>query len=194
VVVEAGCGSSEWLRSLGGQFDQRIGLDISTKRLEKAGIKPDGWTFKLADLNSPFPLADRSVEVVLANQVIEHVIDPFHVAQEIHRVLKPGGRCVLTTPNMRYLKNLGAILFAGKGPRTAHGNMLDGRWDDGHLHYFTHRDLRDLFVQVGFSQAESTALIDTRSRNLVRKLLDMLSDTAIVREFLSGNILFWAVK
>lgn len=194
VVVDLGCGSGEKLRGLKGHFDRRIGLDNSRKRLEMAGVKPDDWIFKIADLNDPLPLSENSVDAVLANQVIEHVIDPFHFAEEVRRILKPRGRCVLTTPNIRYLKNLGRVLLGGRGPHTSHGNILDGRWDDGHLHYFTHRDLHELFLQAGFVQTTSSALIDLGGRNPVRMLLDKLSSTAIVCEFLSGNILFQAIK
>jgi len=193
-IVDLGCGSGEILRALEKNFDRRIGLDISRKRLDMAGVQPQVWIFTEADLNAALPLVDDSTDVVLGNQVIEHVIDPFHFAEEVLRVLKPGGKCVLTTPNIRYLKNLWRILYGGSGPRTAGGNILDGCWDDGHLHYFTHKDLRDLFLGTGFSEANSGALMNLGIHNPLRTLLDRFSSTMVLREFLSGNILFWAIK
>ncbi len=44
------------------------------------------------------PLADRSADTVLCNQVLEHVPEPLQVLRETHRVLRPGGYLLLTTP------------------------------------------------------------------------------------------------
>lgn len=194
-VVDLGCGSGQILNDLAGRFDRRIGLDVSQRRLdEMAGGRTEGWEFREADLNGAFPLEDSVADAVIANQVIEHILDPVAFAKEIHRVLRPGGRCVITTPNIRYLKNLAHLLLSGYGPRTAGGNTLDGSWDDGHVHYFTHRDLRELFLQAGFQHVSSSALIDVEGGGLARRFLDSCASTRPVREFLSGCILLRAVK
>jgi methionine biosynthesis protein MetW len=194
-VVDLGCGSGELLDSLAGRFEQRIGLDVSTQRRKQlAGGGLDGWRFQEADLNAPFPLADESADVVTANQVIEHIIDPVQFASEIHRVLREGGRCVITTPNIRYLKYIVRLLVSGYGPRTAGGNTLDGPWDDGHVHYFTHRDMRELFAQVGFRRVESRSFIDLTGGSRLRRWMDRHAAAGPIREFLSGCILLSAEK
>jgi SAM-dependent methyltransferase len=194
-VVDLGCGSGHLLGELSGLFVQRIGLDVSRTRLDTLGHgKTDGWEFREADLNGLFPLTDGLADVVIANQVIEHILDPIKFGREIHRILRPGGRCIITTPNIRYLKNIAHIVFSGFGPQTAGGNTLDGVWDDGHIHYFTHRDLRDLFDQVGFSLVKSAALIVLNRGSIWRRQLDRQAASWPVREFLSGNILLWAEK
>lgn len=194
-VVDLGCGSGHLLRTLADRFERRIGLDVSRTRLDTLAVgNTDGWEFREADLNGIFPLADASADAVIANQVIEHILDPVKFAHEIHRILRPGGRCVITTPNIRYLKNIAHLVFSGYGPRTAGGNTLDGAWDDGHIHYFTHRDLRVIFSQSGFAHVASAALIDLARDGVLRPLLDRRAGGWFVREFLSGNILLWAEK
>lgn len=193
-VTDLGCGSGHLLSDLSGSFEQRIGLDVSARRLEMSGGKTDGWDFREADLNGVFPIQGASADVVIANQVIEHIIDPIKFCQEIYRVLKPEGRCVIATPNIRYLKNIAHLLFSGYGPRTAGGNTLDGVWDDGHVHYFTHKDLHDIFQNVGFRQVSSQALIGQENNGWLRRWMDRYSHTYLVREFLSGCILLSAVK
>ena len=47
-------------------------------------------------LNLPFP--EESFETVISTQVLEHVAKPWVMVEEIHRVLRPGGRCILTAP------------------------------------------------------------------------------------------------
>lgn len=52
-----------------------------------------------ADLSLPWPWEDSSVEEVLAFDIIEHIADRIHFMNELHRVLQPGGRAKIETPN-----------------------------------------------------------------------------------------------
>ena len=55
------------------------------------------------DLNIfPWPIADKSADLVVAFHFIEHVDDLFRVIQEIHRITKPGGRIIIEVPHFRY--------------------------------------------------------------------------------------------
>lgn len=191
-IVDLGCGSGEMLDAVGDLFEERIGIDISRHGFSQRQVH--GCTFIEADLNSAFPLRNNWANAVIANQVIEHIVDPMGFVREINRILRPDGMCIVTTPNIRYLKNIRHLLFSGHGPRTAGGNTTDGVWDDGHLHYFTHRDICELFAKAGFREIKSGALIDLTHGGILRHALDRAADTWPVREFLSGNILFAARK
>ena len=194
-VVDLGCGSGEMLRDLGGCFKERIGLDASRGRISRRGEEmPDGWKFVEADLNRSFDLESNSVDAIIANQVIEHIVDPIAFTKEIYRVLKSDGRCVITTPNIRYIRHIVHLVCSGDGPRTAGGNIRDGLWDDGHIHYFTHNDLRELFRSVGFRDVRSRALVDMSGGGVIRHWFDRVSESYFVRELLTGNILLWAIK
>jgi SAM-dependent methyltransferase len=58
-----------------------------------------------------FPYPDGHYDTVLCCELIEHLgADPMHMMAEIHRILKPGGRLLLTTPNAVSLRAIGAIL------------------------------------------------------------------------------------
>ena len=194
VLVDLGCGDGAALDALSGFFDEAVGLDVSTARLEKRARPVRGWRFIEADLNGPFPVPSAHANAVLANQVIEHVADPDHFISETHRILRPGGVLVLTTPNIRYLRHLARLVVMGRGPRTSNGEQIDGPWDDGHLHYFTHTDLLQLFVRGGFRHIRSQALVDLKGGSRTRRLLDCVAGVGIVREFMSGNALVAATK
>ena len=54
---------------------------------------------EIADLAGPWPWDDSSVAEVVAFDVIEHVADKKHFMNELHRVLRPGARATIETPN-----------------------------------------------------------------------------------------------
>jgi len=107
--LDAGCGNGIYLREFGTlpQLPRTIvAVDISAKSLEAAaqtarqtGIEPRLVQANLETL--PFP--DASFDVVLATQVIEHLLDPPRGMRELARVLAPGGRLVISTDHDRAL-------------------------------------------------------------------------------------------
>lgn len=77
---------------------------------------PDGQSFScdidLFDAEKDiFPYASESFDTVLCCELLEHLTaDPMHMMSEIHRILKPGGVLLLTTPNVASTRALNAIL------------------------------------------------------------------------------------
>jgi SAM-dependent methyltransferase len=92
VVLDVGCGQQPY-RHL---FNARsyVGLEIDTEQ-NRASKKAD-----LFYSGDRFPLEDSSVDVVICNQVFEHVFNPLSFLTEVKRVLKPGGKLILTAPFM----------------------------------------------------------------------------------------------
>jgi SAM-dependent methyltransferase len=74
-----------------------------------------------------FPYADRSFDVVLFCEILEHLLlAPDFALAEIRRVLRPGGHLVLTTPNATRLASLialakGRSIFPGYSPHGPYG-------------------------------------------------------------------------
>lgn len=88
-LLDMGCGEQP-LRStierLGGSY---VGLDI---------VQNATHTVDVIGRATEVPLADESADIVLCTEVLEHVSDPAAVVREIARLLRPGGRAVITTP------------------------------------------------------------------------------------------------
>ena len=105
-VLDLGCSTGRWgaiLKKLDKDFII-IGIYIVKSRLEQ--IPPNIYYQTINCLSTSIPLDDCSVDVVVAGEFIEHLypIDIDRTFNEIFRILKVGGRLLLTTPNPMDIK------------------------------------------------------------------------------------------
>jgi SAM-dependent methyltransferase len=89
-LLDVGCGSKPYQALFA--VDAYIGLDIDSEISRQRGIADHHYD------GNTFPFADASFDSVLCNQVLEHVFNPDEFLGEILRVLKPGGKLLLTVP------------------------------------------------------------------------------------------------
>jgi SAM-dependent methyltransferase len=89
-VLDVGCGDRPYEKLVGAQA--YVGLEIDTPESRARG-KADAYYD-----GRRFPFEDGAFDAVLCNQVLEHVFEPEEFVGEIARVLKPGGRLLLTVP------------------------------------------------------------------------------------------------
>jgi SAM-dependent methyltransferase len=91
----------------------------------------DRYDFDYAPLNverDVFPAVDKTYDLVLCCELLEHLlINPSHMLYEIHRVLKPGGYLLLTTPNILRWGNVFSLLRGRNINDCYHGNGIYGR-------------------------------------------------------------------
>jgi 2-polyprenyl-3-methyl-5-hydroxy-6-metoxy-1,4-benzoquinol methylase len=122
-LLDAGCGAG------GNSVDLACrepglsihGVDISSVALGMAAkIASGGTRFYQASLER-LPFADAVFDYVASHEVIEHVEDPALVARELGRVLRPGGVCVIATPNgaSLWIEHLRQRAMRGFGRRGA---------------------------------------------------------------------------
>ena len=81
-MLDIGCGKHKTPGAVGLDSNPRVGADV------------------VHDLDDvPYPFADDEFDIVIGNQVIEHVEDVLAVIAELHRIAKPGGLIRLDTPH-----------------------------------------------------------------------------------------------
>jgi SAM-dependent methyltransferase len=114
-ALDLGCGVGEYVRAFARQGADSIGLDVDPPRLAEARQRSidGGWnrTQFLAGAGEALPFADSSLDVIVLNEVIEHVADDRATLCEVERVLTEEGRCVLFAPNRLYPFETHGIYF-----------------------------------------------------------------------------------
>ena len=115
------------------------------------------------------PFRDQSFEYIFLTEVIEHLYaDPLYALAELRRVLRPGGRMLVSTPNLTRWEN--RVLFALGRPlifldspleafstKAAVGHM-------GHLRLFSPPELRAMLTETGFRYCHGTIRRSRASR------------------------------
>jgi len=87
-------------------------------RLEACDLFPENFRVSEVpcrgiDLDGGLPLPDGSVDLAYSVEVIEHLEDQFRFLREVHRVLRPAGRFIVTTPNVLNLTSRLRTLLTG---------------------------------------------------------------------------------
>jgi glycosyltransferase involved in cell wall biosynthesis len=139
-IVDLGCGSSRILRDL----PRAIGLDLTFRKLRymrRYGIPlVQGSVFAL-------PFRDASIDVVVCSEVIEHVPAGPGPFLEIARVHRPGGTLVLGTPDY--------ATWSWRALEALYRRLAPGGYADEHVTQYTHDQLRDLVVGLGYRHVRS---------------------------------------
>jgi len=126
-VLDVGCGAGETLRRLEGMGDP-VGVDISEEAVRYCRRRGCGKVSRVDGIELPFQKGE--FDLVLSLDVLEHIADEKRALAEYRRVIKPGGRLILTVPAYRWL-------WSG------HDN------DNQHLRRYGRRQLEERLVTAG---------------------------------------------
>jgi len=138
-----------------------------------------------------FPFDDDAFDVVLFCEVIEHLLtDPLAALREINRVLRTGGRLVVTTPNVSRLQNVVGMV-AGLNiydPYSGHGPY--GR----HNREYTRHELTRLLEFAGFDVESAFTADSHTSPAPLDPRYDEVVELVRFREHDLGHYLFVAAR
>ncbi len=90
-----------------------MGFKVTATNYDCQGFPHPDIPCYSVDLNQGLPFEDGRFDCVVLQEVIEHLQNPVLVMKEIHRVLKPGGVFILSTPNMLNLSSRFRFLLSG---------------------------------------------------------------------------------
>ena len=116
VVVDLGAGRAAWmneladfrrhLRLLKGRVKEVVGVDV-----DEAVLGNPATNRNVVMRGNTIPLSDQSADIVIADYVLEHLLEPHAIEREVHRILKPGGLFCARTPHKLHYVSIGARLI-----------------------------------------------------------------------------------
>jgi 2-polyprenyl-3-methyl-5-hydroxy-6-metoxy-1,4-benzoquinol methylase len=144
-ILDLGCGEGWLARLLKENGNDLTGLDFTTAAVHtsrKKGIK----TFVCNVETDRWPVKNSSFDVVVAAELIEHILDTDTLMKKIRRVLKPGGRLIISTPNTASLGRRLLLLF-GRNPYL---EECFHKTAAGHVRYFVREGIIKLLKRHSF--------------------------------------------
>lgn len=130
-LLDIGCGEGRGMHFLRDKVDSYTGIDKIQEVLDGLKNQYPNDTFLQMNIPPFKGLDSNSFDTVVSFQVIEHIEDDHGYLKEIHRVLKPGGATILSTPNIKM-------------------TLTRNPW---HVREYTHQELKNLLLKY-FSSVE----------------------------------------
>jgi SAM-dependent methyltransferase len=164
-ILEVGCGDASFTRSLAEYSSDVTAVDISASQIEQNARTHPEIRFVQHDLAQPLPFASDSFDVIWCSEVLEHLFDPGLAVREMRRVVKNGGKLLVTVPYHGLFKDVCIALF---------------KWDEHftptnpHIRFFTRNTLSQLAAAAGFAD------IETETCGMNKPLRDLFIPTNIL--------------
>jgi 2-polyprenyl-3-methyl-5-hydroxy-6-metoxy-1,4-benzoquinol methylase len=146
-VLDLGCGEGAFATALREAGAEVLAAEVTAEPLRRTQTRDPELEVALLPVTGDWPLPDAAFDVVWAGEVIEHVADTSAWLSELRRVLRSGGRLLLSTPSTGAAKLLRAAVS-----RRAFAESFDPRAD--HLRFYSRATLRALIADFGFQEID----------------------------------------
>jgi methionine biosynthesis protein MetW len=144
-VLDVGCATGYLGEALRERGCRAWGLDRSAEAVSVAEPRYDEVHAIDLEECDRLPWTERSFDVVLAADVLEHLRDPQRPLQLLRRYIRPGGRLIVSLPNVAHVSVRLPLLFGRFRYRTT------GILDQTHVHLYTFTTARELVEASGFA-------------------------------------------
>jgi len=145
-VIDVGCGAGWFCGALAAAGFSVVGVEVAEEPVRRARARYGDLEFLVVG-GEQLPFAAGGFDAAWLGEVIEHVQDGLGLLAEVARVVGPGGRLVLSTPDHAWARRL----WLGVSRRAFEAHF-EPRSD--HLRFFTRGSLAGLLHAGGFEQIE----------------------------------------
>ncbi len=142
-ILEVGCGDAAFTKELVRYSPDVAAIDVSESRIQENARRFGGVTFLQHDVAERFPFEMGAFDVIWCADVLAELYDPVFALREMHRILKPGGKLLVTVPYHGRLKNVLIALFKFESHFAP---------TNPHFRYYTRQSLRQLTDASGFGE------------------------------------------
>jgi SAM-dependent methyltransferase len=146
--LDVGCGDGLtcglWLERHSREY---VGVDLSEVAVSRA--RAHGLDARVIEDAARLPFPPDRFDLAVCVEVLEHVFAPQLVAAEVRRVLRPGGRFLVTVPNVAYWRRR-LELSLGRWNPFGDGHSKAQPWRDPHIRFFTRQSLETMLLASGF--------------------------------------------
>jgi len=150
LIADVGCGDGQVVAPWAAANERRyVGLDIA--RAAVARVRGAGFEARLITDPPSLPLDDGSADVATVFEVLEHLVEPQALLTEVRRMLKPGGRLLVTVPNSAYWLRRIELGLLGRFNPYGDAESAQRPWRDPHVRFFTRSSLTRLLGEAGFA-------------------------------------------
>lgn len=144
-ILDIGCATGYLGQALKQPDNFVAGVDVAESAVAEARKVLDA-AYVVDVENEPWPedFVTQPFDLVICAEFIEHLFDQDAFLQHIKKIMKPGGRLILTTPNFLLWNNRLRMLLGRFGPKEA-------LFDQSHIHLLSYRGFKEKIAQAGFT-------------------------------------------
>ena len=148
--------------------------------------------FQIANIEEEEIAAEQDYfDIILCADVLEHLVDPWAAVEKISRHLRKDGLLIVSMPNLREFKTLGAVVFKGQFNYRPEGGIMDKT----HLRFFCKKNILQLLTTSSLSPiyCRPNFMLREVPEGIKRRVLNRLS-FRLVEGFLTIQYLVIARK
>ncbi|MBC8078485.1 MAG: class I SAM-dependent methyltransferase [Chloroflexales bacterium] len=195
-VLEVGVNPGQFTQLLVGRGYRVSGVDLNPAPRQALWDKLNIEVRQAHLEHDPLPYPDASFDWIVFSEVIEHLVySPLPVLREFRRVLAPGGRLLITTPNELYFKSraraiLRLLLWQSLATRDEFRHQMrlegDARYTT-HSRTYTMGELCWLVAEAGFTVRERRYLASWEQVGLEATRLRRAPHRVLAKALLAGT-------
>jgi 2-polyprenyl-3-methyl-5-hydroxy-6-metoxy-1,4-benzoquinol methylase len=163
-LLDVGCGDGILLSMISDDIEKHA-VDVLEHFSENSGCV----RYLKHDVSRGIPYPDETFDVVHSSELIEHLIDTEFFLRECRRVLKIGGKLVISTPNLHYWRNIVEWIRGNQFFFVDYHAV-----QEGHVRYFCPKTLSTLAHGARFRNIRTKTIGDWGSGNVFLKIVARL--------------------
>lgn len=172
-LLDIGCGAgatTKLIRSMHPNLNWAGGVEIVAEQAKRAeNILDRVWNINIEQVQFENEIEANSLDLILCLDVLEHLVDPWDVVKRLSKRLRPGGRLLVSVPNIQNWKFVKNLLFKGDFYYRDSGLL-----DRTHLRFFVKATAESLAQSGGLQHVQSVALPELKAGD-ARWLIDKIA-------------------